>query len=45
MSYKTFAEYWEATYIPSNMPEVFDMAMRELAEKSWNAAIASIQGD
>lgn len=38
---KTFDEYWAASGVSTTMPSIFDLAMREIAFKAWNAAITS----
>lgn len=38
----TFEEYWKQYWTPSAMPGVFDEAMKDIARKSWTAAIASV---
>lgn len=37
----SFDQYWSQNWKSSSQPEVFDAAMREVALKAWNAAIAS----
>ena len=37
----TFEEYWTGYWKPTGQPAVFDAAMKEIAEKAWNAAIES----
>lgn len=37
----TFDEYWQQNWTPTSMPGVFDVAMREIAEKAWNAGVES----
>lgn len=37
-TYQTFEEYWAKTWIPSGLPAVFDLAMKELAKAAWNAS-------
>jgi len=37
----TFDEYWQQNWKPTSMPGVFDVAMREIAEKAWNAGAES----
>lgn len=34
-----FEDYWERVWVPSGMPMAFDLAMKEIAEKAWNAAL------
>jgi len=36
----TFNEYWAKKFKPTSQPAAFDMALRELAESAWYAAIA-----
>lgn len=35
----TFDEHWKDSWASSRMPAVFDLAMMELAKKSWDAAM------
>lgn len=34
---KTFEQYWAETWKPSNLPETFDLAMKEIAQNAWYA--------
>lgn len=36
-TYKTFDEFWAGEWTPTTQPAAFDLAMRELSEKGWNA--------
>ena len=37
----SFDQYWSQNWKSSGQPQVFDAAMREVALKAWNAAIAA----
>lgn len=32
-----FEQYWLETWKPSNLPQSFDLAMKEIAQAAWNA--------
>ena len=38
---ENFDKYWKDNWIPTNQPAVFDLAMREIAEKAYHAGVAS----
>lgn len=38
-----FEVFWAKTWQPTQQPAVFDQAMKELAEKAYNAALADVQ--
>jgi hypothetical protein len=41
----SFEEYWSKNWAPTSQPAAFELAMREIAFKAWNAAIQSASGE
>ena len=38
---KTFDEWWKEYWTPTKQPQIFDKAMKEIAQNAWEAAFIS----
>lgn len=41
MLLESFDQFWARTWVPTGQPQVFELAMREIALKAWNGAATS----